>query len=1026
MSTHIKILNRKDINSFDSPPKFHGEERKRFFYLPKAASQLVESFRTPANKVGFVLQYGYFRASNKFYIAQRFHENDVIFVANKLQLTPAIDFKKYTKATFARHQEHILEQFGFHKFDGSSKSALMEEAHSLCSKQIKPRLMFLSLVDFLRDNKIEIPKYNTFAEIITNALRNFEKVLIASIENNLSVDEKELLNGLLEFGIEYQDGEKQDSEIKRYKITLLKKSNQSTKPSKIKENIRDLHSLESLFQEINPVIKRVNLSSELIQYYAQTVIKSQVFQTSRREDRKYLFLIAFVVHQYYRLNDVLVEVLMQSVQNKFNAIEREHRENFYNQRKERRRILSAFSQKVTDHLATIKDAKTILQNSAFSSDEKVDSLMALFSEDFDENSVSIEKQLCRIRQESRRITKNADYYDLLEANSIKLQNRASEIVKNLQFNHFTSNSRLICAIEYYRQKDGNLANDVPTNFLEADEQELLFDDEGKIRISFYKILLFLKISDGIRSGALNLKYSYKYRAFDDYLISPEVWESDKDELLKKAGLLELQNFPNAETHLRKNLEDQFRVTNENLDKGTNTYASIGKSGELKVKTPKQEKELPEIEFDLFPKDHVISLFEVLSTINQACRFTDTLEHWQIKHNRDKPANKTFFAGVIGYGCNLGIRKTAKISRNINQNELENTINWYFSHDNIIRANDRILDFLNQLQLLRIFKRDQETTHTSSDGQKFRIGVESLNANYSYKYFGKGKGVSVYSFIDESHRLFYSTVINPAEREAAYVIDGLMHNDVVRSDIHSTDTHGYSEMIFAATHLLGISFAPRIKSFRDQQLYSFESPSALKALGYKVFPKKRINTKIIQEQWDYILRLITTIKLKEATASQLFKRLSSYSRQHPLYRALKQFGRIIKTIFLLKYIDDVELRQMIEKQLNKLESSNKFGKAVFHGNNQEFKLSTKEEQLIADGCRRLIENAIICWNYMYLSQKIYYASSDTERGNLIQTIKNGSVVAWQHINLQGEYDFSEEVLKNSIEFQLPELLELQLN
>jgi TnpA family transposase len=114
---------------------------------------------------------------------------------------------------------------------------------------------------------------------------------------------------------------------------------------------------------------------------------------------------------------------------------------------------------------------------------------------------------------------------------------------------------------------------------------------------------------------------------------------------------------------------------------------------------------------------------------------------------------------------------------------------------------------------------------------------------------------------------------------------------------------------------------------------------LKALGYKVLPKKRINTKIIQEQWDNILRFLATIKLKETTASQLFKRLSSYSRQHPLYRALKQFGRIIKTIFLLKYIDDVELRQMIEKQLNKLESSNKFGKAVFHGNNQEFQYST---------------------------------------------------------------------------------------
>ena len=71
----------------------------------------------------------------------------------------------------------------------------------------------------------------------------------------------------------------------------------------------------------------------------------------------------------------------------------------------------------------------------------------------------------------------------------------------------------------------------------------------------------------------------------------------------------------------------------------------------------------------------------------------------------------------------------------------------------------------------LYRQNPLETHTASDGTRFRIRVDSLNASYSYKYFGKDKGVSVYSFIDESHRLFYSTVINASEREAAYVIDG---------------------------------------------------------------------------------------------------------------------------------------------------------------------------------------------------------------------------------------------------------------
>jgi len=954
MSTHIKILNKSEINIFSSPPVFNSKERKQFFYLPKWASKLLEGFRTPVNRVGFILQLAYFKATNSFFVAHCYHHHDIRFIANRLGISPQeIDISKYNRTTFERHQEYILENMGIRKFDDSARRILRNEAYKLCTKQTKPRLMFISLVDFLRRKKIETPGYNTFADIITRTIREYEKVLILSIEENLSTAEKQLLDNLLKFGEAYQGGDKQVPKLKRYKITLLKKSNQSTQPSKIKENIQDLQCLDSLFKEMYPIIKKLNLSTELIQYYAQIVVKSRVFQINRIEKRRYLLLIAFVAYQYFRLNDILIEVLMQSVQNKFNSIEKRHKENFYNQRKEKQKKLTTFSDQVSDHLNTVKNAKTILHDQFLSAEEKVKNLTALFSDSFDNGSIAIEKQIVKMGEESTRITKNIDYYDLLEANSVKLQNRVSDIVKNLYFNHDTSNSILIQAIVYYRKKGGNLTSDAPSGFLETEEQELVFDNKDKLKISLYKVLLFMKIAEAIRSGALNLKYSYKYRAFDDYLISAKVWNANKEELLEKAGLKELKDYSKVECLLKGMVQDQFRITNENIVQGVNKYASFSKALELLVKTPRKEKDPPVTTIDIFPHNRFISLFEVLTTVNRACQFTGCFDYWQIKHEHKKPADKTIFAGIIGLGCNLGIHKTAKISRNINQYELENTINWYFSHDNIIRANDKILEFMDKLELHRLFKRNQNVSHTSSDGQKYSIGVESLNANYSYKYFGKGKGVSIYSFIDESHRLFYSTVINPAEREAAYVIDGLMHNDVVKSDIHSTDTHGYSEIIFATTYLLGISFAPRIKSFRDQYLYSFQSPSSMKALGYNIYAQKKINTKIIQQEWDNILRLATTIKLKETSASQLFKRLSSYSRQHPLYRALKQLGRIIKTIFLLRYIDDIELRQMIEKQLNKLESSNKFAKAVFHGRNQEFQHSSKEEQLIAEGCKRLM-------------------------------------------------------------------------
>ena len=250
-------------------------------------------------------------------------------------------------------------------------------------------------------------------------------------------------------------------------------------------------------------------------------------------------------------------------------------------------------------------------------------------------------------------------------------------------------------------------------------------------------------------------------------------------------------------------------------------------------------------------------------------------------------------------------------------------------------------------------------------------------------------MTVYSFIDERHLLFYSTVISSSEREAPYVIDGLLHNEVIKSDIHSTDSHGFTEVVFAVTHLLGLTFAPRLKQLSKQRLYSFEKRKIYENLGFKILPKLYIDTKLIEDNWDDILRFVATIKLKHTTASQLFKRLNSYSNQHPLYQALKEFGKIIKTLFILRYIDDIELRQSIEKQLNKIEHAHRFAKAIAFGSSQEITQAEKEDQDISAECRRLIENSVICWNYLYLTHKLGKADKD-EKDELLKAIKEGSI------------------------------------
>jgi TnpA family transposase len=145
----------------------------------------------------------------------------------------------------------------------------------------------------------------------------------------------------------------------------------------------------------------------------------------------------------------------------------------------------------------------------------------------------------------------------------------------------------------------------------------------------------------------------------------------------------------------------------------------------------------------------------------------------------------------------------------------------------------------------------------------------------------------------------------------------------------------------------------------------------------------------------------------------------------LYCAIKEFGRIIKSLFILRYIDDVELRQTVEKQLNRIELSNKFSKAILFGNNQEIQYSSKEEQEMVVGCQRLIQNAIVLWNELYLSQKLALLEDGESRKALLTIIRNGSTLIWHYVNLHGEYDFTQDIEEQDMLFDMDKILALKV-
>tara|TARA_R110000787_G_scaffold285825_1_gene402431 strand:- start:150 stop:3149 length:3000 start_codon:yes stop_codon:yes gene_type:complete len=990
----MRILSTNEQEAFDKPPAFDHRDRKKFLDFPKFLLTTAATMRNPDHQIGFLVSCGYFRATRRFFAPVDFWERDLAYVASQLG-HPLSSTVQYPDRTRQRHQKIILDFHGFAPFDQGASYALVTEIATMARMHLKPRLIFDRCVDFLIQHRVQVPSAYRLNDLIRAGLHDRKAELIALMDSQLPAEARLLLDDLFSA----------PDDQNRYRLTLLKKLSQSTSPSRIKEAVADFEVLSELHDRLDAVLSILDLGTAGIRYFAGSVLRSEIFQMQRRErNDRHIHAAAFVAHQFYRCQDNMIDLWLSVMASFKSAAARDYQEALVQERKDQQRQIGIVIEGLEISVfGVLRDIRSVMAAANLSDAEKITATQALLdqgkTDDFD-----------RLKDDLAANTSEAGWHDILEARSVKLQNRLSPLLRALTFMPSSRAAALLEAVEHFRN-DGDLtANHAPIGFLDAEQRAAVMRGDGSFRVSLYKVFLFQAVSTAIKSGDLNVERSYKYRPMDAYLIDRNRWHREKARLLERAGLAEFADPEPVLAGLNAALTAQYKATNDRA--AGNPHLKLRKDGTFHIATPALDARDTDPLGDLFPQRHDVALAQVLETVNNHCSMLRSFEHWQQTHVRQATSHPALLAGIIGLGCGIGVRKMARISSSVTESELDHTVNWRFSLENIRAANDAVIKAMDGMELPNLYRQTRDQLHTASDGQKFEVRGDSLRASRSFKYFGQGQGVSAYTFVDERNFLWHSLMISAADRESAYVIDGLMHNDVVKSDIHSTDTHGYTEAVFGLTHLLGFSFAPRIKGIGKQTLYIFK-PKNQADPDWVIRPDKTINEDAIRDNWDDLLRLVATIKLKENTASDIFRRLNSYSRQHALYQTLKAFGQIIKSLFILRYVDGLALRQAIEKQLNKVELANRFTRAVAVGNPREYTQTEKEEQEIAEGCNRLIRNSIICWNYLYLTRQLEKAPDAGAKENLLRLIAAHSPISWAHINMLGEYDFSEEKLRDTL-------------
>jgi TnpA family transposase len=487
--------------------------------------------------------------------------------------------------------------------------------------------------------------------------------------------------------------------------------------------------------------------------------------------------------------------------------------------------------------------------------------------------------------------------------------------------------------------------------------------------------------------------SRQFNDFKEYLLSPEAFAQMKNDGFK---LLVDQDGGKYLAERMEQLREQFATADklaalEKLPDVTFTKGVL-KITPLTNLVPDEATAAMHKVYALMPHVRVTEL------LLEVDRWTGFSRHFTNLKTGEPPSDPALLlTAVLADGINLGLSKMAEACPAMTYTKLSWLAAWHIRDGTYSKALAELINAQHCQPLARIWG---EGTTSSSDGQRYRAGGRGEPAGQTNLKYGTDPSVMVYTHISDRYAPFHSRIINANLRDATFVLDGLLyHESDLRIEEHYTDTAGFTDHVFGLCHLLGYRFAPRIRDLADKKLYlpdrAGEYPALASMIGGTILKAH------ILSHWEEVLRLAASIAHGTATASLLLRKLGSYPRQNGLAVALREIGRIERTLFLLQWLQDSDLRRRVQVGLNKGEARNALARAVFFNRLGEMRDRGFEHQNHRASGLNLVVAAITLWNTVYLDLAL---GALRDRGEPIpdNLVRHLSPLGWEHINLTGDY------------------------
>ncbi|MCP4899241.1 MAG: Tn3 family transposase, partial [bacterium] len=738
--------------------------------LTPADLELIQQRRRDHNRLGFAYQLAHVRLFNRFPTQQPFEVIDdvVLFVGLQLDIPPEVIGAYSTRReTIVEHQEQIRILLGLKRFGEADRTVLevfifdkacrLEQTHSLLGL----------LKAYLKQHGILEPADDTLQRLIQRERTKARQYIFEKITSLSGGPLREKLDALLAV----QDAPYSD-------LHRLKQAPRSPSPPAALKLIDKLKYVEAMSVLDLDLSWLNNNYQRSLARYARRCTASRLRELAG--ERRYAVLVCFL-HQLYRstVDDLVAmyDKLMTKIENKAEAEIDKHA-------KRRRKQLRGA-------LASFHAMSSVLLDESVADDELRPAIFKAVSQE------KLKEQIAEI--ETWLSGKHSHTFNLVVERFSYLRQFAPQLLEQLKLEKQTnSSSTVLEAVDLLRELNRTgkrkLPDDAPIDFLSKTMQALVQKD-GEVGRAAWECAVMTAVRNEIKAGNLAVRQSKRFVHVDDFLMPDDQWASIRAGFFERAGLP--KDAEDVSEYLTTRLNRAFDDFLEYLPE--NSYASLNDKGWQVSRDPAEtlekdaEARLVQLEAHLKQKMRVVKLPRLLVEVDNELRFT---RHFMTAAQQDAPEVqdvRAIIATVMAHGCNIGPYTMARLTNGVSYNHIKHLTDWMLTEESQRSALAQVVNAIGRLDITQAWGTGKTS---SSDGQRFAMRRKLLQQTYSQKF--NDFALEFYSFVADNYAPFYSTPIECTDRDAAYVLDGLLYNESdLAPEEHYTDAHGYTEINFAA-------------------------------------------------------------------------------------------------------------------------------------------------------------------------------------------------------------------------------------